>query len=121
LKLSRISHVLTLSAFSLAALAISGCGQDVAACGDVCPAGSSSSCSETCTDLQTSCSNASPNASGDFQALLTCIANAGGTFSSVPALCAPAAATASKDCGQAVTFDAGGGADTGSAGLDGSR
>lgn len=122
MNLRLLSHALTVSALSLAALLNGGCGQDVASCGDVCPTGSSDSCSQSCANLQSSCSGASPNASGDFQALLTCIANAGGTFSAIPALCEPAAATATKDCGgQAVNLDGGGvGTDSGT-GLDGSR
>ncbi len=118
MKLRLSSHALTIPTLSLAALLTSSCGQDVASCGNLCPEGTSDSCSSSCTDLQTSCGAA--NASGDFQALLTCIANAGGTFSAVPALCDPVAATVSAHCEEAVNLDGGQGTDSGT-GLGGSR
>jgi hypothetical protein len=72
----------------------------------VCPAtGSDADCASTCSQLQQSCSAA--NAGADFQALLTCVANASGAISPLPELCTDDYAIVSKNCGVAGLPDAG--------------
>jgi hypothetical protein len=113
--LSRALRALTLLAFGLVGLGIaaSACGQDVASCSSVCPATSANGqCPGNCSAIQASCDAA--NAGADFQALLTCVNNAGGALSPLPGLCADDYAIVSRNCG--VSPDAGvglGGTDAG--------
>lgn len=89
-----------------------GCGQAPAACGDVCASGSSS-CATSCASMQSSCESAGAGADADFQALLTCIANASGSFTSVPQLCKAESATVTAECVQALQVGARTSADAG--------
>ncbi len=77
-----------------------GCGQDAATCSTVCPTGSSVTCTTACNAEESACTSAS--ATTDFQALLTCIGNAGGSYTSLPPLCQTEADTVTKNCGGAV-------------------
>ena len=88
---------LSLSLLSLAAslAVLSGCGQDVPSCNTVC-AGASAECATTCMDMETRCDSA--NDSSDFQALLTCVGNAGATLTQLPELCQPAQSTVNANC-----------------------
>jgi hypothetical protein len=80
-------------------LAVMGaaCGQSVAGCGDVCPSGSSASCPAVCSGIQASCDAAS--AGPDFQALLTCVANASASLTALPTLCVDDYDIVMKNCG----------------------
>ena len=99
MKLRPLIRALTLSALGVLGLGIAagGCGQDVASCGNVCPTGASVDCPTSCSALQASCDSA--NAGADFQALLTCIANASGSLSPLPSLCTADFAIVSNNCG----------------------
>ncbi len=97
---ARLRAVLALAFLAgLTSTAAVGCGQDVASCSSVC--GSDADCSSMCSDLETNCSDA--NASSDFQDLLTCLGNAGGTFGDVPPLCTSAQDTVDSTCGSSHT------------------
>ncbi len=88
----------------------SGCGVDVATCAYVCglpeaPQG----CDSTCPTAQGACADP-----GEFQAYLTCIANAG-TYKAILDRCASVAAAVANDCngsGLTTLSDAGGGGGT---------
>ena len=98
-----------LAAVPLAALSVTGaCGQDVATCSSICTVTATSSCTGTlnpncvtdCQSYQQTCQT--QNAGGDFQALVTCIADshvACNGFASIPPLCTDLAKTATTQCG----------------------
>jgi hypothetical protein len=73
-----------------------GCGQDVATCGTVCelPNADADTCSETCSEWQSVGSE--PGYGGDFQALLTCLSNAG-DYDAVTGVCASFVAALDAD------------------------
>ncbi len=88
-----------------------GCGSDVATCTTVCALpGATGSCPNDCGVSQTA--TAAVGASGDFQAYLTCLENAG-TYSAVDGICAPIAQTVATETASAI----GSGAVTGDSGV----
>ncbi len=99
MKLKPLFQALTLTAFALVGVASTagGCGTDVASCANVCPSGANGDCSDTCSQIQTSCDNA--NAGADFQALLTCVANANGALDPLPDLCNDDFEIVARNCG----------------------
>jgi len=100
-------RALAVSVISLAVAApFAACGQSVASCADVCPAATSATgCALACTDLQTKCS--ASNDPGDFQDLITCIANASGSLSPLPTLCEPQQAAVTANCTGVAPVDGG--------------
>jgi hypothetical protein len=101
-------RVLVLAVFPAAVVA-GGCGSDTPTCSDICVV--EGSCTETadptnciaaCTGYQTTCTTA--NAAGDFQALVTCIANSNEAcngFENIPPLCEGLVSSATQFCGSA--------------------
>ena len=103
MKLRALIRALTLSVVGLGGVAVAAaaCGQDPASCGGVCPLNSSSAdCPNTCASLQSTCDAA--NAGADFQALLTCVANANGALSPLPELCQADYAIVATNCGATI-------------------
>ena len=97
----------------LVMLGASACGQDVPSCATVCGLpGAPAGCGAACTSSESVC--ATSGCSGDFQAYLTCIGNAG-TFAAVTAECATLAATVASETGNhTLPVDAGADADSSS-------
>jgi hypothetical protein len=85
-----------------AVLGSGGCGSDVATCASVCQlpgAPTDGSCTSNCDGTQTA--TATVGASGDFQAYLTCLENAG-TYSAIDGVCAPIAQTVAAEAASAI-------------------
>jgi hypothetical protein len=74
-----------------------GCGTSQADCTAACPSGvADGTCSIECTMLMTACTTADDL--GDFQALLTCVANSGNALSPLPTDCTVQKATVEANC-----------------------
>lgn len=101
----------SLEAGIVLAVAVAGCGQDVATCDTICGFSDApqptSTCVNQCTTTQQACANATPSAAGDFQAYLTCIANSG-SYQVVGGTCEPQVATVAKLCGSVMSTPDGG-------------
>jgi hypothetical protein len=83
--------------------AAEGCGSSVADCNAACPSGTTT-CQQECKNLLAKC-DASDDG-GDFQALLTCVANSGNDLSPLPTDCETQYHTVLANCTGTASTDA---------------
>jgi hypothetical protein len=82
--------------------AAEGCGNSVADCTAACPSGTEA-CKDECSMLQMLCSASDDG--GDFQALLTCVANSGNDLTPLPTDCVAQHNTVLANCTGTVSVD----------------
>jgi hypothetical protein len=83
--------------------AAEGCGNSVADCNAACPSGTQA-CQSQCSKFQMLCSMSDDG--GDFQALLTCVANSGNDLVPLPTDCETQQNTVLANCTGTASADA---------------